>query len=101
MPGEEFASVLTDLWGSPVFEDTLAAFNAYDFADGHELDGTPVTVAWGSKDRLLLYGPQSQRARERLPKARHVTLPGLGHTPFFDDPGMVASVIRSSAGPTL
>jgi pimeloyl-ACP methyl ester carboxylesterase len=97
MPGEEFASVLTDLWASPVFADTLTAFDAYDFADGEQLDGTPVTVAWGSRDRLLLYGPQSRRARERLPNAHHVTLPGLGHTPFFDDPGMVAGVIRNSA----
>lgn len=97
MPGEEFASVLTDLWASPVFADTLAAFDAYDFARGEELDGTPVTIAWGDKDRLLLYGPQSQRARERLPHAHHVTLPGLGHTPYFDDPGMVAGVVRRAA----
>ncbi|HEX6388042.1 MAG TPA: alpha/beta hydrolase [Solirubrobacteraceae bacterium] len=97
MPGDEFASLLTDLWASPVFAATLEAFDAYDFDRAEELDGTPVTIAWGSRDRLLLYGPQSQRARERLPNARHVTLPGLGHTPFFDDPGMVASVIRAAA----
>jgi pimeloyl-ACP methyl ester carboxylesterase len=93
-PGEEFASLLTDLWASPVFADTLKAFDGYDFDRAEELDGVPVTVAWGSKDRLLLYKPQSARARERMPRATHVTLPGLGHTPFFDDPGMVASVIQ-------
>ncbi len=97
MPGDEFASVLGDLWGSPVFADTLAAFDAYDFDRAEELDGTPVTIAWGDKDRLLLFKPQSARARERLPNARHVTMPGLGHTPFFDDPGVVASVLRTAA----
>jgi pimeloyl-ACP methyl ester carboxylesterase len=98
MPGEEFQSVLIDAWASPVFADVLAAFDRYDFAGGDELDGTPVTVAWGNKDRLLLHRPQSARARERLPNARHVTLPGLGHTPYFDDPGMVAHAVRAGAG---
>jgi pimeloyl-ACP methyl ester carboxylesterase len=97
MPSAEFQSLLTDAWASPVFGDVLAAFDTYDFARGHELDGTPVTVAWGTRDRLLLYRPQSARARERLPQARHVTLPGLGHTPFFDDPGIVTHVVRSAA----
>ncbi len=101
MPGTEFQSVLRDAWGADVMLDVLAAFEAYDFHDGEQLDGVPVTVAWGDKDRLLLFKPQSARARAALPRARHVTLPGLGHTPFFDDPGMVASVIRSSARATL
>src|SRR6201999_4226987 len=29
----------------------------------------PVTVAWGDRDYLLLHGPQSARAAERLPHA--------------------------------
>jgi pimeloyl-ACP methyl ester carboxylesterase len=98
MPGAELQSVFDDAWGAEVFGDVLAAFERYDFAHGEELDGVPVTVAWGSRDYLLLYGPQSRRARERLPRARHVTLHGMGHTPFTDDPGMVASVIRRGAG---
>ena len=57
----------------------------------------PVTIAWGEHDRLLLTGPQSARARERLPSARHVSLPGCGHLPTFDDPALVARVIADSA----
>jgi pimeloyl-ACP methyl ester carboxylesterase len=53
----------------------------------------PVTVAWGSHDLLLLSRPQSARARERLPQARHVTLHGCGHIPTWDDPEQVARVI--------
>jgi pimeloyl-ACP methyl ester carboxylesterase len=98
MPGAEFQSVLDDAWGSPVFAEVLAAFDDYDFAHGEELPAdVPVTVAWGSRDHLLLYGPQARRARERLPQATHVTLAGLGHTPFFDDPGLVAGAIRAGA----
>jgi pimeloyl-ACP methyl ester carboxylesterase len=95
IPGQEMQSVLRDAWDSPVFADVLAAFDDYQFRRGEELDGVPVSIAWGSRDYLLLYGPQSRRARAALPHARHVTLPGLGHTPFYDDPGMVAAVIRS------
>jgi len=101
VPGAEMQSVLRDAWDSPVFMDALDAFDAYDFARGEELAGTPLTIAWGSRDFLLLYGPQSRRARAALPAARHVTLHGLGHVPFFDDPGVVASVIRSGARATL
>jgi len=97
-PPDEMRAVLDDAWGSEVFPDVLAAFDAYDFARGEELDGTPVTVAWGSRDFLLLYGPQHRRAKKRLPNARHVTLTGCGHTPFFDDPTLVANVIRIGAG---
>jgi pimeloyl-ACP methyl ester carboxylesterase len=52
----------------------------------------PVTVAWGTRDRVLLYR-QADRARRHLPHARHVTLHGCGHVPMNDDPELVASVI--------
>ncbi len=56
----------------------------------------PVTIAWGDKDRLLLHGPQSARARERMPSARHVTLEDIGHVPMLDDPVLCARVIREA-----
>ena len=54
--------------------------------------GVPVTIAWGTRDRLL---PPSQArvARQRLPRARFVPLPGCGHVPMTDDPGLVARVL--------
>jgi pimeloyl-ACP methyl ester carboxylesterase len=57
----------------------------------------PVTIAWAEHDRLLLTGPQSARARERLPTARHVTLTDCGHLPAWDDPALVAETIRAAA----
>ena len=95
VPGDEFVSVLDDAWNSPAFVDALASFDAYDFGAGDELAGVPVTVAWGSRDHLLPYGRQAPRARERLPRARHVTLAGLGHVPTHDDPGVTAHAIRA------
>ncbi|HUA47031.1 MAG TPA: alpha/beta fold hydrolase [Solirubrobacteraceae bacterium] len=95
MPPDEAVSTLDDAWAAPAFAETLAAFDSYEFTAGDELRGTPVTIAWGRYDRLLIYSRQAPRARERLPWARHVTL-GAGHVPFFDDPAAVAETIRLS-----
>ncbi|MGA3524868.1 alpha/beta fold hydrolase [Melissospora conviva] len=57
----------------------------------------PVTVAWGTRDRILPYR-QSRQARTRLPQARHVDLTGCGHVPMHDDPELVASVILATTG---
>jgi pimeloyl-ACP methyl ester carboxylesterase len=55
-------------------------------------DGVPVTIAWGVKDRIL--PPANARvARQRLPRARFVSLPGCGHVPMTDDPELVAKVL--------
>ncbi len=55
----------------------------------------PTTVAWGAHDRILGHR-QALRARRRLPGARHVDLPGCGHVPMSDDPGLVASTILAT-----
>lgn len=96
MPADEAVATLDDGWAAPALSEALAAFDHYDFENGDELRGTPVTVAWGRYDRLLIYRTQSRRARERLPWARHVTL-GAGHVPFFDDSAACAETIRQTA----
>jgi pimeloyl-ACP methyl ester carboxylesterase len=49
----------------------------------------PVTIAWAELDRLV--GPPKP---ERRPAgARFLTLPGVGHTPTWDDPGLVARTL--------
>ncbi len=95
LPALEARSMLADFWAAPGWEATLAATGGYSFAGGDELE-VPVTVSWGSRDALLLYRPQSRRARERLPDAAHITLHGLGHTPFADDPEQVVDAIRAA-----
>ena len=53
----------------------------------------PVLVTWGSKDRILplkLHGP---RFRDEIPGVEFRVWKGLGHTPMWDDPGLVARTI--------
>jgi pimeloyl-ACP methyl ester carboxylesterase len=59
--------------------------------------GVPVTIGWGTRDRLLFVG-QARVAKNCLPEARLVRLPGCGHVPMTDDPDLVADVLlRGSA----
>jgi pimeloyl-ACP methyl ester carboxylesterase len=58
--------------------------------------GAPVTVAIGSRDRLL---PRRQaRHTDQLPRGTRVeSLPGCGHLPMADDPDAVSALIIGSA----
>ncbi len=96
IPPEEAVQTMRVAWAAPAFVGALAAFARYAFARGEELRATPVTVAWGIHDRLLVYARQAPRARALLPHARHISL-GVGHVPFYDDPPVVAETIRLGA----
>lgn len=76
------------------FSETLATGGSVVFTD--DVPGIPVTVAWGSKDRLLLRR-QGVRAKRAIPGARLVRLPGCGHVPMNDDPALVARVILDTS----
>ena len=82
---------------APGFDPTLRAGRATRFL-GSCAD-VPVTIAWGTRDRLLLRS-QAIRAQRRLPHARFVWLEGCGHVPMADDPALVAKVLlEGSAHP--
>ncbi|MFV8184682.1 MULTISPECIES: alpha/beta fold hydrolase [unclassified Streptomyces] len=72
------------------FDATLRAGTTVQFTD--DLPGLPVTVAWGTRD-MLLVRRQGIRAKQMIPRARLVRLPGCGHVPMNDDPALVARVI--------
>ncbi|MET9678090.1 alpha/beta fold hydrolase [Streptomyces sp. NPDC006482] len=78
------------LRGASGFHQTLAAGRTARFHPG--VPAVPVTIAWGTGDRLLLRR-QGVRAKQALPDARLVRLPGCGHVPMNDDPALVARVI--------
>ncbi|MFD8197100.1 alpha/beta fold hydrolase [Streptomyces wuyuanensis] len=72
------------------FRETLDAGRGVQFTS--DVPDVPVTVAWGTRDRLLLRR-QGVRAKQAIPGARLVRLPGCGHVPMNDDPALVARVI--------
>lgn len=84
---------------APTLFETVDATRRYQV--GRYQTDTPLTIAWGAEDRLLI-GQQHQRARNRIFGARHMLLPGCGHVCMADDPALVIrtineTVIRSTA----
>ena len=53
----------------------------------------PVLVTWGSKDRILPMEQHAPRLREELRGIEFRVHPGIGHTPMWDDPGLIATTI--------
>jgi pimeloyl-ACP methyl ester carboxylesterase len=96
IPPEDFVRAVRNAASSPGFESTRVAALRGVF---HGSIDVPVTIAWAEHDRLLL-PRQARRAMRLLPGARHVTLRGCGHLPFWDDPDQVARVLieGSAAG---
>ena len=72
------------------FDATLRAGSSVRFTE--DIPTVPVTVAWGTRD-MLLVRRQGVRAKQIVPRARLVRLPGCGHCPMNDDPALVARVI--------
>jgi pimeloyl-ACP methyl ester carboxylesterase len=78
----------------------VAFWDALEALDGYRapVPACPTAIAWGERDRLLIYSRQAPRARRALPEAKHVTLRGCGHVPMWDDPDQVARAILAAGG---
>jgi pimeloyl-ACP methyl ester carboxylesterase len=84
-----------DLAAASGFRKTLRAAERRSFRDGAAIH-VPVTVAFGSRDRVL--PPVVTRRRKELPAhTRWVTPPGLGHIAMFDDPETVAALLLDAS----
>jgi pimeloyl-ACP methyl ester carboxylesterase len=55
----------------------------------------PVTIAWADRDHLVA-PPKHERCP---PGSRFVVLHGVGHTPTWDDPELVARVLLEGSAP--
>ncbi|WP_030434716.1 alpha/beta fold hydrolase, partial [Actinoplanes subtropicus] len=77
--------------GGPGFDATMKATGSRRYRAGPPIDA-PVTVTFGSRDRLLL-PRQSRHLNELPPGTRVAELPGCGHVPMADDPAAVAALI--------
>ncbi len=88
-------SVLQAVGTCPGYDATLKA-TARRRIHGAQHVTAPVTVAFGSRD-LVLLKHQSRHLGELPPGTWSRTLPGCGHLPVTDDPAGVADLIITSA----
>jgi pimeloyl-ACP methyl ester carboxylesterase len=89
-------SIVRAVGTCPGFDATLTA-TARRRIRGAQQVAAPVTVAFGSRDVVLLRR-QSRDLGELPPATRSSTLPGCGHLPMTDDPARVTDLIITSAG---
>jgi pimeloyl-ACP methyl ester carboxylesterase len=97
VPADELIAASDALLDGQGFDDALECFDEYTFHDAEQVDGAPITVVWGSRDKLLLARRQSARARRVLPHARHEWLEAAGHLPMWDAPEAVADLLIAGA----
>ena len=57
----------------------------------------PVLVAWGDKDRILPLRKHGPRFRDEIPGVDFRVWKGIGHTPMWDDPALIANTIADFA----
>jgi len=94
MTAEVMLADLVSMVGAQAFDLVAAAGREYVYAA--PAPTVPVTVAWGTRDRIL-WPRQARQAAALLPRARHVWLHGAGHVPMIDEPEQVAALILSTA----
>jgi pimeloyl-ACP methyl ester carboxylesterase len=99
MSAAQAAGDVRGLADAPWFDETLPAIRTEEFSGGDAISA-PVTIAWGSKDRLL-FPRQMKRAAREIPSARLVALEGCGHVPTYDNPELVARVLLEGSEPVL
>ena len=90
MTAEVMLDDLLSMVGAQGFDLVAAAGREYAYAS--PAPTVPVSVAWGTRDRIL-WPRQARRAAALLPRARHVWLHRAGHVPMIDEPEQVASLI--------
>src|SRR5215204_5445372 len=99
LPYEPVKTAIHDMATAPGFRETLHALEKRQFEDGAAIT-VPVTVAFGSRDRVLL--PKVARRRDQLPdQTRWVTLSECGHIPMFDDPEATADLLLGARDPAI
>ena len=97
LPYEPVRTAVHDMAAAPGFRETLRGLEKRRFEDGAAVT-VPVTIAFGSRDRVLL--PGVARRRDQLPAhTRWVSLAGCGHVPMFDDPHAVIDLLFAATNP--
>ena len=92
MSRAQFLGMVDDLLGCQTVADLLTSDEACSALE----PDCPVTIAWSERDRILPLRTDGAVARERVPHARFVVLPNVGHVPMLDDAPLVADTILST-----
>jgi pimeloyl-ACP methyl ester carboxylesterase len=88
IPAKEGRELVLGWIDSSGYNGANRAMRTHVFDPGGYPD-LPVTLAWGELDRLLA----PPRPERRPAGSRYLVLPGVGHTPTWDDPELIAATL--------
>ena len=89
----EAKALVHDWLGAPGYDAANHEMRSHVFEHPERVKA-PTTIAWGTEDRLV-----GRPRRERMPPgARYVELEGVGHTPTWDDPPLIAELLLQASG---
>ena len=99
VPAKEAVALVRSSVACTVVDDVFATIRS---GSGlmRDLDriSCPVLVAWGDKDRILPLAKHGPRFRDEVPGVDFRVWKGVGHTPMWDDPSLIAGTIADFAG---
>ena len=92
VPARDAAAEIKEFATAPGFQPTLYATTGSHAPTGLSEIRVPVRICFGTEDAMLgaLTAPRFVAA---IPDARLIPLPGCGHVPMTDNPGLVARAI--------
>lgn len=94
IPAEDLAGMNSDLAACTMLDGLLASLRVT--GPTRELsipDDCPVRIVWAQRDRTIPFKRYGLPWATVLPKAEMMQLPGVGHVPMYDDPGLVTRTI--------
>jgi pimeloyl-ACP methyl ester carboxylesterase len=98
VPAEEAIRLVRSSVRCDVVEDVFETMRSGTArCTGLEAITCPVLVAWGEQDRTLPLRRHAEHFRTTIPGVRFKTMPGLGHTPMWDDAAQIAQTIADFA----
>lgn len=89
--GREMIAAWIDAPGYESANDEMRRYICEDL----DLVRVPTTIVWGELDRLV----SPPRPERRPPGSRYLQLAGIGHTPNWDDPELVARLLLEASSP--
>jgi len=92
IPAKEGRELVLGWIDSSGYDGANKAMRTHVF-DPTDYPDLPVTLAWGDRDRLLA----PPRPERRPAGSRYLVLHGVGHTPMWDDPELVAQTLLAGS----
>jgi alpha-beta hydrolase superfamily lysophospholipase len=94
LPVGEVGGLIEDAVGCDAYPGFIAWIKgAAPLAASPELARYRIRIAWPEHDRTIPFKSYGRPFLDAVPGAEHVTLPGVGHIPMYDDPSLIARTI--------